>query len=184
MVNEEVRLLFQRKNLTFWTRRKKGDVEIGILNKFNKLITNSKLPYYRLIASKLNDPNSAPKTYWFILKSFFNSKKIPLIPPILVKDQLVTNILEKEFLFNEFFTQQFNTIENDSILHNDLVFQTAERISSFNISKDEITKIIRSFDPNKAHGHDKIFIYMLKLCTSLISKPLFLLLKHSLEKVC
>ena len=126
----------------------------------------------------------APKTYWSILKSFVNGKKIPLIPPILVKDQLVTNFLEKANLFNEFFTQQCNTIENDSTLPSDLVFETTERISSFDISKDDITKIIRSLDPNKDHGHDGIFIRMLKLCASSISKPLFLLFKHSLENEC
>ena len=133
----------------FRIQRKNRDFDIGILNKLSEdltnAITNSKLAYYRRIASKLNDPNSAPKTYWSILKSFVNGKKIPLIPPILVKDQLVTNFLEKANLFNEFF---------------------------------------RSLDPNKAHGHDGIFIRMLKLCTSSISKPSFLLFKHSLENEC
>ena len=171
--------------MIFRIQRKNSDFDIGILNKLSEdltnAITNSKLAYNRRIASKLNDPNSAPKTYWSILKSFVNGKKIPLIPPILVKDQLVTNFLEKANLFNEFFTQQCNTIENDSTLPNDLVFETTERISSFDISKDEITKIIRSLDPNKAHGHDGISILMLKLYGSSISKSLFLLFKHNLE---
>ena len=117
-------------------------------------------------------------------KSLVNVKKIPLIPTILVKDQLGTNFLQKANLFNEFFTQQCNTIENDNTLPNDLVFETTERISSFDISKDEITKIIRSLDPNKAYGHDGNSIRMLKLCASSISKPLFLLFKHSLESEC
>ena len=172
----------------FWIQRKNSDFDIGILNKLSEdltnAITNSKLAYYRRISSKLNDPNSAPKTYWSILKSFVNGKKIPLIPPILVKDQLVTNFLEKANLFKEFFTQKFNTIENDSTFTNNLVFETTEKISSFDISKDEITKIIRSLDLNKAHGHDGISILMLKLCASSISKPLFLLFKHSLENEC
>ena len=106
-VNEEVRLLIKQKKLMFRIQRKNSDFDIGILNKLSEdltnAITNSKLTYYRRIASKLNDPNSAPKTYWSILKSFVNGKKIPLIPPILVKDQLVTNFLEKANLFNEFF---------------------------------------------------------------------------------
>ena len=108
--------------------------DIGILNKLSEdltnAITNSKLTYYRRITTKLNDPNSAPKTYWSILKSFVNGKKI------LVKDQLLTNFLEKANLFNKFFTQQCITIENDSTLPNNLVFETTERISSFDISKD------------------------------------------------
>ena len=172
----------------FRTQRKNSDFDIGILNKLSEdltnVIANSKLAYFRRIASKLNDPNLAPKTYWPILKSFVNGKKIPLIPPILVKDQLVTNFSEIANLFNEFFTQQCNTIENDSTLPNDLVFETIERISSFDISKDEITKIIRSLDSNKAHGYDGISISTLKLCASSISKSLFLPFKHSLENEC
>ena len=110
------------KNWVYWTKRKNNDFGIGILSKLSEdltnAITNSKLAYYRRIASKLNDPNTAPKTYWSILKSFVNGKKIPLIPPILVNDQLVTDFLEKANLFNEFFTQQCNAIENDSTLPN------------------------------------------------------------------
>ena len=103
-MNEEVRLLIKQKNLMFQTQRKNSDFDIGILNKLSQdltnAITNSKLAYYSQIASKLNDPNSAPKTYWSILKSFVNGKKISLIPPILVKDQLVTKFLEKANLFS------------------------------------------------------------------------------------
>ena len=139
----------------FRTQRKNNDFDIGILNKLSEDLTNaithSKLAYYR---RKVNGPNSALKTYWSILKSFVNHKKIPLIPPILVNGRLVTNFLKKANLFNKFITQQCNTIENDSTLPNDFVFETTERIFSFDISKDEITKIIRSLDSNKAHGHD------------------------------
>ena len=77
---------------------------------------------------------------------FVNGRKIPLIPPILVNDQVVTNFLGKANLFNEFFTQQCNTSENDSTTPNDLVFETTERVSFFDIHKDEITNIIRSLD--------------------------------------
>ena len=34
--------------------------------------------------NKLNDPKTAPKTYWKIQKSFVNGIKFPLIPPFLV----------------------------------------------------------------------------------------------------
>ena len=93
--------------MMFGTHRK-NDFDIGIQNELSEdltnAITNSRLAYYRRIASKLNDPNSAPKTCWSILKSFVNGKKVPLIPPILVSEQFVTNFLEKVNLFNEFFT--------------------------------------------------------------------------------
>ena len=60
----------------------------------------------------------------------------------MFNDQLVTNFLEKVNLFNEFFTKQCNTMENDSTQSNELVFETTERISSFDISKDKVTKIL------------------------------------------
>ena len=46
---------------------------------------------------------------------------------------------------------------------------TTEIISSFDISKDFITNIFKSLDPNKAHGYDGIFICLLKLCASSIT---------------
>ena len=63
-------------------------------------------------------------------------------------------------------------------------FETTERISSFDIFKDGITNIILSLDPSKVHGHDGISIRMLKICAFSMSKPLFLLFKHSLENEC
>ena len=91
----------------FQTQRKKY-FDISILNKLSEDLTNattnSKFAYHRRIACELNDPSSALKTCWFILK-------IPLIPPIPVNDQLATKFLEKANLFHEFITQQCNAIE-------------------------------------------------------------------------
>ena len=138
----------------FRTERRNNDFDIGILNKLSEdltnAITNSKSACHRRIASKLNDPNSAPKADRSILKSFVNNKKIPLIPPILVNDQLVTQFLEKANLYNEFVTQQCNTIESDKTLPNDLAFETTERNFSFDIFlRSTLPRLfIRSFVPN------------------------------------
>ena len=138
----------------FRTERRNNDFDIGILNKLSEdltnAITNSKSACHRRIPSKLNDPNSAPKADRSILKSFVNNKKIPLIPPILVNDQLVTQFLEKANLYNEFVTQQCNTIESDKTLPNDLAFETTERNLSFDIFlRSTLPRLfIRSFVPN------------------------------------
>ena len=138
----------------FRTERRNNDFDIGILNKLSEdltnAITNSKSACHRRIASKLNDPNSAPKADRSILKSFVNNKKIPLIPQILVNDQLVTQFLEKANLYNEFVTQQCNTIESDKTLPNDLAFETTERNLSFDIFlRSTLPRLfIRSFVPN------------------------------------
>ena len=48
-------------------------------------------------------------------------------------------------------------------------------------SIDDIAKILQNLDPNKAHGHDKISICMLQLCSNSICKPLELVFKQAME---
>ena len=71
-----------------------------------------------------------------ILNLFVNGKKILLISPN--NDQRVTIVLESTNLFNEFFIQQYNTVENEITILNDLGFETTETFSSFDISKGKI----------------------------------------------
>ena len=44
-------------------------------------ISKSKEQYYDCLAKKLNNPKTSPKTYWAIMKTFYNGKNTPLIPP-------------------------------------------------------------------------------------------------------
>lgn len=62
-------------------------------------------------------------------------------------------------------------INNKSLLHVDLNFLTENRFCTF--APEDISSIIQ--DPNKAHSHDKISIWMLKLCKSTMSKPVFVI---------
>ena len=55
------------------------------------------------MSSKLNDPLTAPKTYWSILSRFLNNKEIPTIPPLLVNGDIITNFSERADIFNKFF---------------------------------------------------------------------------------
>ena len=48
-------------------------------------------------------------------------------------------------------------------------------------SQDDICKIIQNLNPNKAHGHDNISIWMLKICGSSIYGPLELIFKEALS---
>ena len=72
-------------------------------------------------------------------------------------------------------------------LHQTSFSQTIEtliRHSDINIDTDTIIKLIRSLDPNKAHGCDGISIRMLKLCATSISKPLHILFNNSVISEC
>ena len=85
-------------------------------NNITTEISNSKKIYFDNLAEKLSDPKLNRKAYWSILKSFTNWKKIPIIPPLLINDQLVTNFNEKANNFNEHFSNQCSVIDNSSKL--------------------------------------------------------------------
>ena len=107
------------------------------------------------------------KTYWSILKSFYKGTKVTLIPPLLINNKTVLDFSEKANLFNDFFASQCTPISNNSVLPSRKSSKTNKRLQKLNIKEDDILKIIRKLNVNKAHGHDDISIKMLKICNSL-----------------
>ena len=59
-----------------------------ISTELSEMISKRKDDYHRQLSDKLNDPETSAKAYWSILKTLYNGKKIPLIPPILVNNKL------------------------------------------------------------------------------------------------
>ena len=108
-MNDEIKKMIKRKNWLFQSQRKSCKLDFIVLNSLTQdisdAITSSKLKYYEGLANKLNDPKTAPKTYWKILKTFVNGTKISLISPLLVGNQLVSDFLEKANLFNDYFSK-------------------------------------------------------------------------------
>ena len=72
--------------------------------------------YYENSARKLNKPLLQAKTYWSVLKTFYNDEKIPLISPLLAGDKHVTDIKTKANIFNEHFAEQCTLLRNNSLL--------------------------------------------------------------------
>ena len=52
---------------------------------------------------------------------------------------------------------------------------------TIDFKKEDILKIIRNLNVNKAHGHDDISIRMLKICDSVVTEPLSILFKNCIE---
>ena len=156
------------------------DITLELLN----AISFSKAKYHERLAIKLDDPKTAPKAYWPVLKTFVNRWKIPLIPPLLVNNEFVIDFLVKANLFNDFFREQFRPITDDSSLLNNQTIETVTRLSDIYIDTDIITKLIRSLDPSNAHGCDGISIRLLKLCTMPIWKPIHILFDNSVINEC
>ena len=62
------------------------------------LILDAKGKYVRCMSNKLNNPLTAPKTYWSILNCFLNNRKIPAIPPLLVNGDIITNFCRPMYI--------------------------------------------------------------------------------------
>ena len=113
---------------------------------------------------------------------FLNNTKIPRISPLNHQDKDLKYFKEKAEIFNFFFGKQCFLINNSSKLPSTLLKRTEKFISSISFSSNDIAKIIRDLDPNKAHGHDMINIRLLKICGESISKPLETIFKFCVGK--
>ena len=107
------------------------------------------------------DPVTSAKTYWLILKTLLNNKKIPCIPALFHQGKYVTDFKKESRTM--FFAKQCFIIQNSSKLPLTLNKKTENSISSITFNRNNIATIIRSLDPNKAHGYDMISICMLKI---------------------
>ena len=187
-MNNEIKKLINEKNLAYKSYcRFNRDVFLFekfkfLQNQLNVSIENSKQTYYSKLASKLANPATSSKTYWSILKTFLNNKKIPCIPPLFHENKFITNFKEKAELFNTFFANQCTLLNNSSVLPNNLAKLTNKSLDTVNFSTDDISKIINNLDPNKAHGHDMLSIRMIKLCGNSIWKPLSIIFNDCLKE--
>ena len=84
--------------------------------KLNSLIEESKEKYYVRLCKKLLDPQTSPKSYWSILKTFLNNKKIPSIPPLLHQDKFIIDFKDKAEMFNNVFADHCSILRNKSEL--------------------------------------------------------------------
>ena len=160
-----------------------------LLEKFKALqyqlhisIEESKEKYYTKLSSRLADPLTSPKTYWSILKTFLNNKKIPCIPPLFHENKFVTDFKEKAELFNHFFVNQCSLLNNDSVLPTDLPQLTNKCLDSIHVLCSGIAKIISYLNSNKAQDHEMLSIWMIKLCGNSICKPLSIIFNNCLNE--
>ena len=189
-MNEIILSKIKTKNLLFKQYIQNGRFESdfvflqALIAEINELISSTRNVYYENLAKKLNNPLLQVKTYWSILKTFYNEKNIPLIPPLLVDDNFVTDNQTKANIFNTFFAEQCTPLNNSSVLPVNQMFLTQSRLNFINFNEDEILKVIRALNIHKAHGHDDISIRMVKICDKSLLKPLIILFENSIKSSC
>ena len=129
----------------------------------------------------MNNPLLQAKTYWSILKSFYNDRKVPLILPLLIDDKFVTDMQTKTNIFNKFFANHCQPLNNASDLPTNLIFLTQSRLGSLDFTEGQLLQIIRAQNINKAHFHDDISIRMIKICDRSLLKLLIVLFRDSIK---
>ena len=78
----------------------------NLTTELSNLIRDNKTEYHRKLAAKLVNPSSSARTFWPILKTFANFRKVPVIPLLLVNNKFISNFKTKANHFNRFFNQQ------------------------------------------------------------------------------
>ena len=92
------------------------------------------------------------------------AEKVPLIPPLLVNNNFITDINTKANIFNKFFAEQCTPLKNDSVLPINQMFLTQSRLGTLDFNENEILKTIRTLNIHKAHDHEDISIRMIQIC--------------------
>ena len=185
-LNTNIKKLIRNQNKIFKRYKKNGYknedkvVVDRLRNECHEAIKNAKEKYLRDLGAKLADQTTGQKTYWKILNKFLNKCKVPRIPPLFVQDKFITNCKEKASIFNNFFTQQCTPFVNDSELPA-LRFHTNSRISTFEITVNEINDIITGLNTKKPNGPDLISVNMVKLCGQHLCVPLKIIFDNILE---
>ena len=111
-MNEIIKSKIKTKILLFKQYIQNGRFEgdfvflVTLKTTINELISSTENLYYENLAKNLNNPLLQAKTYCSILKTFYNEKKIPIIPPLLIDNNFVTDIQTKANIFNKFFAEQ------------------------------------------------------------------------------
>ena len=184
--NNNIKKLLRNQNKVFKRYKNNGYknedkfVLDCLRNECQEAIVNAKEKYLKDLGAKLADPTTGQKSYWKILNKILNKCKIPRIPPLFVQGKFITNFKEKADIFNDFFSSQCTPFVNNSKLP-ELHFLSNGRISTFEITLDDIKDIITGLNNKKAHGPDLISVNMVKLCGQHLYVPLKIIFDNILE---
>ena len=123
-----------------------------LTTKLSNLIRDTKTEYHSKLAAKLVNPRTIARTYWSFLKTFSNGRKVPMIPPLLIHNEFISNFKTKANYFNKFFNQQCTAISKDSSIPSSVNLTTNEAVTTVTVDEQLISKLIVALNPNRAHG--------------------------------
>ena len=114
--------IWNQKSKLYQVYVKKGRQETDFyafeesVRNLNDLILQTKTSCFENLGKNFNDPTLQLKTYWSILKGFYNGKRVPVTPPPLVNNNFVTDFKSKANIFINFFRKQCKYLAHGSKL--------------------------------------------------------------------
>ena len=108
-MNENIKWKIKAKNKLYqvFINRARQEIKLCALEEpvrnLHDLILQTKTSYYENLEKKPNDSTLPSKTYWSILKGFYNGKRVPVIPPLLISNKFVTDFKTKAVIFDLYF---------------------------------------------------------------------------------
>ena len=137
-MDELIYYFFSKKKNTKRFYKNPTDYDEDLLNnqanECTRLIVQAKEKHIAKMSTKLDNPNTAPKTHWSIVRRFFNRRKMPTIPPILVDGKHVSDFKIKTELFHSHFAAHCTPVKNASALPK-FKYRTDKRLNSFTINE-------------------------------------------------
>ena len=157
-----------------------------IYKKFRNITANANKSaiksYFAKLRNDLDNKNLNPKKWWSLTKSVIGCKIHRNIPPLIEDGQVISNILEKAEIFNEYFANQSKLGPNENFPNlPPFEYRTAERLKMFSFKEEEVIKVLLSLRTSSATGPDNIGNFVLKNTASSISNSLVKLFNLSLQ---
>ena len=102
----------------------------------SQVIAKRKEDYHNIIALKLNNPKTSAKAYWSVLKTFYNGKEIPVIAPLLIYNDIISDFKMKANHFHSFFASHCTPLNNQRVK---IISQTVSFLD-FSLRKSTLLK--------------------------------------------
>ena len=80
-----------------------------------KLINQAKVNHVSKISTKLENPDTAPKTCWSIISRFLNKRKRSVVPPFLNDGKLVKLVIKFEVKSELFYSHSLPSVFQSKI---------------------------------------------------------------------
>ena len=137
--------------------------------------------YHEKLCKKMEDPTNRTKTYWKLTKATLGQNSIQNIPTLVVNGITYTDDISKANLLNEFFASQSQQTPIAFDDTREVMNDPRPELNSILVTNENILKILKSLNVNKACGIDGIGNNILKTCAESLVEPISILASTSLE---